>query len=304
MEGECQGRRVIIPSRQVGGAPIYSALEHLAKALFVGRWKESSWAFMSVSDYFIAYFDETRVDDDSPFPVVAGFCNPYDVWEFLEKKWKEASANIPEREVKKYFRYRPSDNHTLEDERRYRDSLILAKVIRDFTLWPIHVSIEKQFFQPTIDSVDKSSNPLLRSAYTVCSFYCCELLDDLAIQHKFKREHGLIKVVFDKGHADARWLEKGYKQYYSQKQNTYLKKTPLFEDDEDLIPLRAADAYAWLLGRKYNLGEELEQLNIIHNKHNVYHRRELVITREKASKILEMVNSDDEDTATKDEASK
>lgn len=241
---------------------------------------------MSSVDYFSAYFDETRIDDDSPFPVVAGFCNTFDVWEFLEKKWKEASAHIPKHEVKKYFRYRHSNNQTAEDEKRYRDSLILAEVMRDFTLWPIHVSIEKKFFQSTFDTVDKSANPLLSGAYAVCAFGCCELLDGLAIRHQFKREHGEIKVVFDKGHGDERWLEKGYKQYYAQKQNTYLKKTPIFEDDDDLIPLRAADAYAWLLGRKYNLNEELEQLQIIHDPRHQFGRQELVITSERAKQIL------------------
>jgi len=261
-------------------------LEHLCKALFVGKWRVSLWAFMSAIDYFTTYFDETRVDDGSPFPVVAGFCNTYDVWEFFEKKWKEASKHIPDHVVKKYFRYRPSLQNSPEDEQRYKDSLILSQIMRDFTLWPIHVSIEKEFFQPTFDKVDKRAHPLLSGAYAVCSFVCCELLDGLATEQRFKREHGPIKVVFDKGNADERWLEKGYKEYYSEKQNTYLKKKPLFEDDEDLIPLRAADAYAWLLGRKYNHGEELEQLQIIHDPHYVYHRQEMIITADRARKIL------------------
>ncbi len=248
---------------------------------------------MAVTDPTTAYFDESRVDGAHPFPVVAGFCNTYDVWEVFEKKWKEVAGHIPARDQKKYLRIRSSENWSSGDERRYKDSLTLAGVMRDFTLWPIFTTIERAYFQPVFDAIAKAGidavrdHPLVSSAYSVCSFMCCELLDNMAAQRRFNSEWTPIKVVFDKGNADERWLDAGYRGYYSQKRNTYLKQTPIFGDDDDLIPLRAADAYAWLLSRKYNQNDELEQLRIIHDSRQDVGRQELVITSERARSIME-----------------
>jgi hypothetical protein len=126
------------------------------------------------------------------------------------------------------------------------------------------------------------------------------LLDKLALK-ALRRELTPIKVVFDKGNANERWLEKGYCTYYSQKPDTRLKTSPVFEDDQDLIPLRAADAYAWLLGRKYNEQEELEQLRIIHDPLLQFERQEAVLTAERAKQLLRMIKSADDDK--KDNAS-
>lgn len=240
---------------------------------------------MQVIDYTTAYFDESRVDDGSPFPVVAGFCGTYDVWEAFEKKWREASKHIPDGDIKKYFRHRPSANNSSEDEKRYKDSLVLAEIMRRYTLFSISVSIEKAFFQSAFDAANKRKTPLTSSAYTVCAHGCCVALDTMAATKLLKRWTP-IKVVFDKGNAGERWLEHGYNEYYSRKPDTRLKKTVSFEDDEDLIPLRAADAYAWLLGRKYNQGEELEQLKIIHHPQWASERLNVVITAERAAEIL------------------
>jgi hypothetical protein len=162
-----------VSSGEVQGLGVYSAFEHLAKALFVGRWRNTSWAFMSSVDYVTAYFDESRVDDGHPFPVVAGFCNTFDIWEIFEKKWREASKHIPNHKAKKHFRVRHTEQLSPEDERRYRDSIILSEVMRDYTLWPIHVSIEREFFQPIFDAADKKTDPLNQQC--LCGLLFCML---------------------------------------------------------------------------------------------------------------------------------
>ena len=229
--------------------------------------------------------------------VVAGFCNTFDVWVAFERKWKEATKHIPDEKVKKYFRYRPSEFNSPENQRRYRDALVLAEVLRDFTLWPIHTSLEIECFKPIFDECDKSSFPLISCAYSVCSFGCCELLDDVAAKIRLRSQNSPIKVVFDYGNANQRWLDKGYRAYYGQKPDTHLKRIPSFEDDEELIPLKAADAYAWLLGRKYNEGEELEQLKIIHDpRHSI--PMELKITSELAKKYFTVIQSASDEKKT------
>ena len=247
-----------------------------------------------------AYFDESRVDQSHKFAVVAGFFNTSDMWEVFEKKWKTAAKDIPDSEIKKYFRHRPSVRESELDKKRYRDSLILAQVMRDYALWPISVILEREKFQPYFDALKGQEKlaPLLSSAYTVCSFSCCVLLDEMARKRKVRHEWTPVKVVFDKGNPDEHWLEKGYESYFASHSETYLKRASVFEYDDDLIPLKAADSYAWLLARKYNEHEELEALKVLRETgHGVWIERE--ITGEKAAEILKVIESQREENRQK-----
>lgn len=245
---------------------------------------------MSTIAHSTAYFDETSVDESHKFSVVAGFFGTRQMWTLFERKWRGVA--IPDAEVKKYFRHRPSSNNRPEDEKRYRDALTLAEVMRNYTFWSVYVTLDREMFQPLFDALakHKSRAPLLSSAYTICSFACCELLDQLAEHNQLGKDESPIQVVFDKGNENERWLEKGYGAYYKTQGKSFLSKNPAFLNDDGVIPLKAADAYAWLLARKYNRGEELEALKTIHKSDGmlVVEKREL--TGEEGKRILEKIN--------------
>jgi hypothetical protein len=62
----------------------YSLVEHLAKSVWFGRWREGLFAVFSV------YFDASGQEEDPQmeFVSVAGFIAPVDVWIEFEKQWK------------------------------------------------------------------------------------------------------------------------------------------------------------------------------------------------------------------------
>jgi len=245
----------------------YSAFRHLAEALFVGRWREACWGFMSIPNS-TAYFDESRVDASHKFAVVAGFFNTTDMWIEFEKRWKDAAQHISESDIKKHLRYRPSTAQVNPEyeEQRLSDSIILAKVIRDFAFWPVSVILEREKFESLFAKLEgcAGSAQLVSSAYAICSFGCCELLDELASHNQIRKEWTPIKVVFDEGNQPGRIpFERGYKAYYGTKAGSCLKKTAVFEDRDDIIPLKAADTYAWLLSRYKNKNEELPALQAL-----------------------------------------
>ena len=73
---------------------------------------------------------------------------------------------------------------------------------------------------------------------------------------KLRREHGAVKALFDDGNEYKAAFDKGYRAYYANSPETYLSKVPLFDDDEMLFPLQAADLLAWEIGRRYERPDE------------------------------------------------
>ena len=84
----------------------YSAFEHLAKTVLLGKWRDGVWVLMSVAAPSSAYFDESRLNDN--FPVVAGFWNPVDLWIVCEEQLRRALRHKPPNlAAKKYVRGHP-----------------------------------------------------------------------------------------------------------------------------------------------------------------------------------------------------
>jgi hypothetical protein len=227
----------------------YSGVEHLAKTVLLGKWQDGVWVFMAVVAPSSAYFDESRLDEN--FPVVAGFWNPVDMWIACEKELRYALRSKPENlATKKYVREHPLD---------------FAKLLNTFTLHAISATIERDavgnLWELKGMGVDRFAN-----AYASCSWACCEMLDDQGLRKGWQKP---IKVVFDDGAVGKIHLDRGYRKYYANKENSLLSKVPLFEDDEEVLPILGADLYAWLLSRHYNSmlkGEEIEALNMIHSR--------------------------------------
>src|SRR5260370_2593330 len=194
-----------------------------------------------------AYFDESRLDEN--FPVVAGFCNPVDLWiiceEQLRRSLRDKPANIS---AKKYVR---------------RNCVEFAKIIAAFTLRPICTTMERSAVGH-LWKFKGMGEDRFANAYASCSWACCEMLDDFAVSQRWKKP---IKVVFDDGAPGKIHLDRGYRDYYAKKENSLLSKIPLFEDDEETLPILVADLYAWLLAGHYNatlIGKDIHALTLIH----------------------------------------
>ncbi|HUL32538.1 MAG TPA: DUF3800 domain-containing protein [Candidatus Eisenbacteria bacterium] len=207
---------------------------------------------MASPELSAAYFDESRIDKNNPFPVVAGFWNPVDVWIAFERKLKAEIADKPKGlSLKKYLRSEP---------------VRFAKFISTYTLLPIHATIERKYFKPLFGKI-ASNQILYDNVYSTCAYMCCDALDEKAMSQKW---HKPIKVVFDDGNEYKWALDRGYRKYYAEAIDTRLAKVPLFEDNETTIPLLAGDFYAWLLSRNLNVNDDDDldvqmALQIIHD---------------------------------------
>jgi hypothetical protein len=199
-----------------------------------------------------AYFDESRIDEQ--FPVVAGFWASIEKWENCEREISEALLDKPlhVKKAKKYLRGYP---------------LKFANILNRHNLLPVYSTVERSFFGD-IWELQGDGDIQYADPYTTCAFNCCQMLDILAQQRKWQPP---TRIVFDDNEGDPRWanLDLGYRDYIAGHPNSLLSKTASFEDDEDTLPLLAADFYAWLLSRKFNrglVGEEFYALQVLNSR--------------------------------------
>jgi len=240
----------------------YSPFEHLAQAVLLSRWKQGYWFMGTIGT--TAYFDDSCLDASHNIGLVAGFIATTDMWCHLEKKWSQLMSKKPPRlKWKNYVQ---------------RNCLYFAHLAKTYTLKAVGFSLPNREYKPIFDLWQAAVMPharnlhryipyLMSEAGAFCSFMCCEQLDTWAHERKLRKSLHPIKVVFDKGSEFQHSLEKGYEAYYSSKK-TYLLSTPIFDSDEDVLPLQAAHLFAWLLSRSNNQalsGEspESKALNII-----------------------------------------
>lgn len=215
-----------------------------------------------------AYFDESCVDPSHPFPVVAGFVATTDMWQGFEKQWAKVVAENPALDDKKYHRIRSEFRPEWSEQARIRHAEVLkATQMRCvYFLRPLYVTFERKLFERMYSFTNvKLKAPLFSSAYAICSFACSVLLDDWAKKNLHDRSWP-VKVVFDDGNENKRFLERGYRKYYEDFPETALSKEPQFEDGETVAPLKAADTYAWHLAKYYNSGQESEVLRLFNSE--------------------------------------
>ena len=211
----------------------YSAVEHLAKTVLLNKLQGGVFAFMATETYS-AYFDESRVTGNDPYPVMAGFLSTVDRWMAIEQgldiEFKKKPAHL---DPKKYMRENP---------------LVFAQIFANIKLQPIHAVIERKVIDSVYDK-NRRTHPFFSSAYTNCAYCCCERLDYFAQINNLPKP---IEVVFDNGQEDEVYLTRGYRGYYKHKTESHLSADPIFKSEREVLPLLAADLYAWLVSKAHN----------------------------------------------------
>jgi uncharacterized protein DUF3800 len=229
----------------------YSSVEHLAKTLLLSRWRGSVWVFMAAPEVSSAYFDESRVDGSSPFPVVAGFWSPVELWVICERRFRTQLKKKPKAmKAKAYVRAHP---------------VRFAKIIKTFALVPFYATLEHSYFESTFHRGRDRSTPWFSNAYTVCASACFIMLNEVA--HKGTGINAPIKVVCDDGAPNKVHFERTYRAFIGSGKANRLSATPNFATEEEALPLLAADLYTWLVSRVLNheklKGKEVQALKII-----------------------------------------
>src|SRR5262249_35399378 len=111
----------------------------------------------------------------------------------------------------------------------------------------------------------------MRTAYELAGYIACRGVSKWVMDHK-EHASSLIRIVFDHGHQERHWLEKGYERMYANRGELQravglavgLPESLNFENMRAVRPLQAADLWAYELGKRVadgNAGKEKERLS-------------------------------------------
>jgi Protein of unknown function (DUF3800) len=145
---------------------------------------------------------------------------------------------------------------------RNRKVLDLAGVIEECRPTPVYVSMKWQDYLLYIrGKVDQS----LDNPYAAVFFKLLRVLAEMQVQFNgqvpshIKEKWGIaikpVDFVFDK--QDPKVEQQCIRWYYELRERvqephkTILKRNPRFEDDREVLPLQAADMFAWHIRRSY-----------------------------------------------------
>ncbi|NOR64227.1 MAG: DUF3800 domain-containing protein [Rhodobacteraceae bacterium] len=201
-----------------------------------------------------AFIDDSMQHDGDRRLYFAGYINTVENWLAFNEEW---DAALSEGKSIEYFKMR--DCHARRGEfigwgklDREIKRLRLAKVIRKFDPWSIHVSVStrtmKKLYTDKIPHGFKDPYMMLFIAMTV----------QIANVQNARGDDGPVDLIFDEQSQIERSVGALYRGFKDM-QPDYLRRrmggTPLFRNDMKVKPIQAADMLAWYIRRETRDGK-------------------------------------------------
>lgn len=189
------------------------------------------------------YFDDSGSEPSDPFYVLAGFLAPLEKWLAFSDEWKACLNQEPELAL-----LHTKDAYAREGEFRYgwNDRLIkqrllqFAEIIKKHAVVRVHSCLLRKDF----DAYVKGISPVAahNDPYFLCYY---KLLG--AIAHSHVDLDGDIETIFDEqgriGTEANHWWDLLVENWPPELFGRFQR--PIFRKDTRVLPLQAADMYAW-----------------------------------------------------------
>jgi hypothetical protein len=198
---------------------------------------------------------------DSPFFVMAGYIAPVASWEQFTREWQEA-LDAPNPRPLAYFKmkeaYRCEDQFKgwSEDERNERLKLLCKIINRNVTAMVLFIVSTEAWKKHFVGALENRyhDRPYYFAFHGVMSTLA-RYLESKGIDEK-------VHFVFDdEGGEPIELIQRGYDDYVAnapEKFRKYLGARPRFENDQDVLPLQAADMVAWHARRLFAEGKGID----------------------------------------------
>ncbi len=200
-----------------------------------------------------AYIDDSAKGEPHLF-VLAGYVAPAESWAALADEWRALLSQ--ETGYLKRKRFKMNERHTF-DEDKARNPLYY-RLIEKHVLAAISFTIKTSLLRQIVDEtfpeeyIDKQAvkNP-----------YHYAFTSIIATVARFQHQIGLhspIDFVFDEAMHEKASCINGWERFKlaaAPDTRELMGRTPGFEDDEEVLPLQAADLYAWWVRRWQRNGE-------------------------------------------------
>jgi hypothetical protein len=200
------------------------------------------------------YFDDSASKvGKRPF-VLAGFVSSVEQWGAFSSAWKEKLKQEPRLAYFKMseamaFRGQFSRGWTpaLRDQRIFE----LAEIILAFA----QVSVQSAIWASDFDDVIMGIHPAVDKPYFLCLYQLIFSIYTYQIEHSDVE----CEIIFDTQsdlapRAFQEW-KKAQEVAPTPERRELMNSMPVFRDDKTVLPLQAADMYAWLIRHNYEQGE-------------------------------------------------
>jgi len=224
-----------------------------------------------------AFIDDSGSEPKSPIFVLAGFIASAEQWATFSNEWQKVLDLPPKL---KYFKMSEANNLTGEFHRRNgwtdqkRDDRLVAfvRVIQKYAQIRLSVSVNHDLFEKYVGNLPATVRTLATDKpYN----HLASNLIVAAAERLAKRSiltYGPVTpcdFIFDqqKGYADDFLLYwPGFKNIANttaSELKDFIGSTPIFRNDQDFLPLQAADLYAWQVRNNYIQNNQVNNQTII-----------------------------------------
>lgn len=213
----------------------YSRLQHVAMAVFMGRWMENDIAM------FTAYFDESGSASDTPVVAVAGFLASSGQWIELERNWREACSafGVSALHMREFAHSKGEYRGWKNDETlRARFIARLVNILKTRVL----NSFASVVVMNDYEEAASQYRGLRMRPYTLAASTCIDKVKRWATRHGI--DESTIAYVFEDGAEDQ--------GEFARQAKAHLKVNPIFLEKAKSVAFQAADllAYEYLKANK------------------------------------------------------
>jgi hypothetical protein len=193
---------------------------------------------------FVAYFDESGTQRDSPIVVVGGFLAPDKQWSRLQAEW----TKVLQQEKISFFHATDWENRQgqfkgWDNDRRIGVYKKLVGIIQRRITIPVLAAVrtadykEAKLWEAVVEMWPKSP-------YGFCAFVCMRIIGHWAEE---VRHNDPIAYVFEDGAAHKADLTTSHTSIFADDENRRLLKfiSLTYADKKQFAPLQAADALAY-----------------------------------------------------------
>lgn len=196
------------------------------------------------------YFDDSGTDQQSAFCVIGGYISTVDCWKLFSEEWQNLLDEAPSI---KYLKMREAESRRGEfwgwtPEARDQKLLAFANLIKKNAMIGLASIVSNQAYD---ELVRGGLPPTIDNPY----WFCFQAVVIRAIEicgEAIREEGGKIDFVFDsQGEGMQRrglLLHDGWKKLLDVQFGDIIGGID-FHDDKDILPLQAADMFAWHLRR-------------------------------------------------------
>lgn len=198
-----------------------------------------------------AYVDESGAGDPRVF-VLAGYVAPAENWAKFSDDWREMLGMRPSLDCFKMVEMARSDERLKRAEWFYRiiERHVTAAVSCAIDVGGLVRAVDSFHWPPNIVGIEQLKNPYL--------FGFKAIIDKLAQYQRLMKIEEPIDFIFDEKSEKSKTLQgyDGIKLFSAPEFRSLMGSMPIYRDDKQVLPLQAADLYAWWVRKWISEGVE------------------------------------------------